>query len=99
MPRELVAVGPREPVLREYAEPPLQADQNRIRSEFSAPKHGTELGRYRGTSAFNRARYDPTLQHFVPRTDSVAAFPFRLGNMTIGVVTEVGSNVRRYRVG
>src|SRR5712692_1874882 len=60
MPRELVAVAPREPVLREYAELPLQPDQIRIRSEFSAPKHGTELGRYRGTSAFNRARYDST---------------------------------------
>ena len=44
MPRELVAIAPREPVLREYVEPPLQADQIRIRSEFSAPKHGTELG-------------------------------------------------------
>jgi threonine dehydrogenase-like Zn-dependent dehydrogenase len=99
MPRELVALAPREPVLREYVEPPLQPDQLRIRSEFSAPKHGTELGIYRGISPFNRARYDATLQHFVPRTDPTSSFPLRLGNMTVGRVTEVGSNVRRYQVG
>jgi threonine dehydrogenase-like Zn-dependent dehydrogenase len=99
MPRELVALAPREPALREYVEPPLQPGQIRIRSEFSAPKHGTELGIYRGSSAFNRSRYDPALQHFVPREDTGNLFPRRLGNMTVGVVTEVGSNVRRFRAG
>ena len=43
MPRELVAVEPRTPVLREYEEPALGPRQFRIRPEFASPKHGTEL--------------------------------------------------------
>jgi threonine dehydrogenase-like Zn-dependent dehydrogenase len=99
MPRELVAIAPRQPVLREYQEPALQSNQVRVRSEFSAPKHGTELQIYRGTSAFNRVRYDETLQHFVPREGETQIFPLRLGNMTIGTVVEAGEAVTRFRVG
>jgi threonine dehydrogenase-like Zn-dependent dehydrogenase len=101
MPRELVAIAPRQPVLREYEELELQSNQVRVRSEFSAPKHGTELGLYRGTSAGVRARYDEALQHFVPRDEESRAqlFPRRLGNMTVGTVVEIGDEVTRFHVG
>jgi threonine dehydrogenase-like Zn-dependent dehydrogenase len=92
-------MGPREPVLREYEEPALQPEQVRVRSEFSAPKHGTELQIYRGTSPVSSGRYDPEYKHFVPRESPGAMFPMRLGNMTIGTVTEVGAGVTRFRVG
>ena len=44
MPKELVAVGPRMPILREYEEP----TQVRVKSTLSAVKHGTTLLIYRG---------------------------------------------------
>jgi threonine dehydrogenase-like Zn-dependent dehydrogenase len=99
MPRELIAVRPRQPVLREYEEPALQPDQVRVRSQFSAPKHGTEMHLYRGHSPFGQARWDAELEQFMPGEGEDRTFPMRLGNMTVGVVTEVGSAVSRFQVG
>jgi threonine dehydrogenase-like Zn-dependent dehydrogenase len=99
MPRALIAVGPRQPVLQEYEEPALQPEQVRVRSQFSAPKHGTELHMYRGHSPFGHSRWDPELEQFMPRESEHRVFPMPLGNMTIGVVTEVGAAVTRFRVG
>lgn len=99
MPRELVALGPRQPVIREYEEPPLGPDQVRIESEFSAAKHGTELGSYLGTSPFSIARYDTEMNLFVQEEGSAARFPTPLGNMSIGLVTETGTEVKRFAVG
>ena len=66
MPRELVAIAPRQPVIREYDEPKLQPKQVRVQSAFSAPKHGTELASYRGISPFSAGRYDRDLCLFLP---------------------------------
>ncbi len=100
MPRELVAIAPRTPILREYEEPSLKPHQVRIKSEFSAPKHGTELGLYRGTSPFSVRRWDPQYNMFFPReTTEHPGFPMPLGNTTVGVVIEVGSEVTQYKVG
>lgn len=100
MPRELVAIAPRTPVLREYEEPPLKSHQVRIKSEFSAPKHGTELGLYRGTSPFSVRRWDPQYNMFFPREETEhPGFPMPLGNTTVGVIVEVGSEVTQYKVG
>jgi hypothetical protein len=54
MPRELVAVAPRTPVIREYDEPFLGPRQIRIRTEFASPKHGTELVGYRDDPVASR---------------------------------------------
>ncbi len=54
MPRELVAIAPRTPVLREDDEPPLRTRQIRIRTEFASPKHGTELVSHRDDPAARR---------------------------------------------
>lgn len=43
MPLELIATAPRTPELRSCEEPPLGADEVRLRSTFSAVKHGTQL--------------------------------------------------------
>lgn len=99
MPRELVAVAPRTPVIREYEETPLKEGEVRLKSEFSAPKHGTELGMYRGSSPFSRKRWEPDIRLFFPLEESEAPrFPLHLGNMTVGVVTEV-CGARRFKVG
>jgi len=98
MPLELVAVAPRTPVLREYQERELGPKEVRVRSQFAAFKHGTELLEYRGESPFADSRYDPEWQIF-RKTESQQRFPMSLGNMTIGVVTEVGPEVTLLKVG
>lgn len=99
MPRELIAIAPRTPVLRTYDEPPLGPRQIRIRTELASPKHGTELVGYRNDPAASQP-YDPALGAVMPRPASMdTAFPRRLGNMAVGVVTELGSDAGRFRVG
>jgi len=102
MPKELVAVAPHTPILREYTEPPLESNQVRVKSRLSAEKHGTTLTIYRGVSPFSEKMFDPELGVFVPKPPGKAGwggFPTRLGNMTVGVVTEVGDEVKDLKVG
>lgn len=112
MPRELVAIAPREAVLRTYEEPLLGPKQVRVRTEFGSPKHGTELGLYRGTSPSSVARWENELRLSLPLgeapagepgpgrgSDIAPSFPMPLGNMCVGTVTEVGSEATRFMVG
>ena len=48
MPKELVALDVRKPVLRDYEDGPVPAGHVRVKVEFGAPKRGTELTLYRG---------------------------------------------------
>lgn len=100
MPRELVALAPRTPALREYTELPLGPSEVRIRTEFASPKHGTQLASYRNEPATHWV-YDRTWGCTLPRTEEEAAhgFPRRLGNMAVGVVTEAGPAVTRFKPG
>jgi len=102
MPKELVAIAPRKPVLMDYDEPPLKPNQVRIKSVFSAEKHGTTLLIYRGLSPFSEKSFDPNLGLFMPKHEArgyFISFPIKLGNMTVGIVIEVGSQVKRFKVG
>ena len=100
MPRALMAVAPRTTELVEYDEPPLGDRDVRIRSEFAAPKHGTESHAYLDDQRRLARRFHPEYRIFVPDEDSgVTPFPRRLGNMTVGTVTEVGAGVTRFKVG
>ena len=103
MPKELIAVAPRTPVLREYEETPLKPNQIRVKSILSAEKHGTTLTVYRGVSPFSEKAFDPKLGIFVSKSPDKYAgggnFPIRLGNMTVGIVTEVGNKVKNVKVG
>ncbi len=101
MPRELIALAPRTPTFRVYKEPPLGPRDVRIRSEFAAPKHGTELLLYRGMERILRTRYDDEWGCLLPRSDTQVRhrFPRRLGNMAVGVVVEAGEAVTRFQPG
>ncbi|MEM1582153.1 MAG: zinc-binding alcohol dehydrogenase [Candidatus Bathyarchaeia archaeon] len=102
MPKELVAIEPRKPALVDYEEPPLKPNQIRIKSTFSAEKHGTTLSIYRGLSPFSDKVFDPEIGLFLPRETRkgwTVSFPIKLGNMTVGTVVEVGENVKRFNVG
>ena len=100
MPRELVAVAPRTPEIREYDDPPLGERQIRIRSEFASPKHGTELHGYRSPGGSGRS-YDPYWGCVVerPETAGRSHFPMPLGNMAVGTVIAAGPAVSRFRPG
>ncbi|MCZ6680368.1 MAG: zinc-binding dehydrogenase [Candidatus Poribacteria bacterium] len=98
MPRELVAIAPRQPVLREYEESLLNPGEVRLRSFFSAPKHGTELRGYRGDTKDHTAPFDPERRlHVGPA--GTPKFPVRLGNMAVGEVIEVGEGVTGFQIG
>lgn len=100
MPRELIATAPRTPVIREYDERALTATEVRVRTELASPKHGTELVGYRNDPVASRP-YDPALGAVMPKPaeDALRGFPRGLGNMAVGVVTEVGSGVTRFSNG
>src|SRR5437764_627963 len=99
MPRELVAIAVRTPALRDYEEQPLREGEIRVRTQFGAPKHGTELHMYRGDSPFGDSRWDPEARLFRPRTEPQDQFPRSLGNIAVGVVTEIGPGVAGVAVG
>lgn len=102
MPRELIAIAPRKPVLREYEEPPLEPNQIRIKSDLSAEKHGTTLLIYKDLSSVSDKAFDPKTGLFLSKDKGegwMVSFPIRLGNMTVGTVIEAGSQVKRFRVG
>ncbi len=98
MPHELIALEPRKPVLREYEESELRLRQIRIWTEFASPKHGTEMVGYRNEPSASRP-YDSEWGCMVPRPGGEGPRNFPLGNMAVGVVTEVGPEVTRFRVG
>src|SRR5215211_318298 len=98
MPNELIALEPRKPAMLEYEEPELRMRQLRIRTEFASPKHGTEMVGYRNEPSARMA-YDPEWGCMVPNPTDEGPRNFPLGNMAVGVVTEVGSEVTRFGVG
>ncbi len=81
MPRELIALKLRKLILREYQEKKLQADEIRIKIEFSSPKHGTESHVYRGTAPTHEKTFDPHYRLFLARENTASPFPRPLGNM------------------
>ncbi len=99
MPRELMAPMPGVVNLVEYKEEPLKSGEVRLKSLFSAEKHGTTLAFYKGVTPFTEERWDDELQLFLPRGDETSLFPMRLGNITIGEVQEVSDKVSSLKVG
>ncbi len=98
MPRELVAVAPRTPVLREYEEQPLKSNELRIKSIFSAPKHGTELRPYRADTKDQTSPFDGQKRIHIGEGGD-PKFPIQLGNMAVGNVIEVGQEVASSQIG
>jgi threonine dehydrogenase-like Zn-dependent dehydrogenase len=99
MPRELIATAPGQTEFREYEERPLGEREVRIRTEFASPKHGTESHGFLGDSPFAGRRFDPELRIFLPAEEAHPQFPRSLGNMAVGVVTEVGEKVTKFKIG
>lgn len=104
MPLELIAAAPRTPELRAYEEPPLGAGEVRVRSTFSAVKHGTQLRAYRADTRDASEPFDPELRLHLRRGGASEQglqprFPLPLGTVTVGEVIAAGADVDRFAVG
>ncbi|MGI6368622.1 MAG: zinc-binding dehydrogenase [Anaerolineae bacterium] len=98
MPRRLVCTGPRQLEWQEYSEPELGPDSVRVRPLYGAAKHGTEMSIYTGYG-LARGVYNDRTQIFEPLTEDYTGYPFRVGNMAVGIVEELGSEVTRLQRG
>ena len=98
MPRELLCVGPRQLEFREYKEATLKEGEVRIRSDFGAAKHGTEMQAYKGYGA-QRGNWDSELTLFKRAEGNVNIYPSGPGNMIVGTIIETGAGVKTLAVG
>ena len=102
MPKQLVAVAPRKAALVDYEEPEVGRDQIRARVEYASPKHGSEVGVFRGEDPFVADLFDEDWRLFLARKDARITRDAKgpvLGNQWVGIVVEKGEDVRRFSVG
>lgn len=101
--KKLVATAPRTAELKEYEDAPLKSNEIRAKVEFAAPKHGTELADFRATSPFIDGKFDDEWRVFTQRdADEPRGIVFGdlpLGNMWVGTIVDIGSDVTEYAVG
>lgn len=101
--KKLVATAPRVAELKDYEDRPIQSNEVRVKVEFAAPKHGTELADFRGTTPFIDGKFDNDWKVFVERAaDEPRGIEFGdlpIGNMFVGTIIEAGADVTEYAVG
>jgi len=99
MPKRLICVAPLELEWQEYEEPAVTADLVRIRGEFGAAKHGTEMSCCKGLMR-DRGVFDGECQVWMPGPASGwTSFPVGVGNMIVGPVEEIGPDVKGLAAG
>lgn len=98
MPRELIAVAPREPVFHEYDVQPTGSGEARVRSTLTTISHGTEMSLYRGTAPFATQAFERARRAFVPHEQGTI-YPMQLGTEYVGEVIEIGEDVNDVAVG
>jgi threonine dehydrogenase-like Zn-dependent dehydrogenase len=97
--KELIAHSVENAAFRDYETPELGPNHIQVRAQFGAMKHGTELAGLAGYAGA-RGRFDEELGLFVSTEQtSVTAEPRPVGNMVVGTVTAVGSEVDKFTVG
>ena len=96
---ELIADRNGHAGLQPYKEPPIGPDQVRIKSVYSAIKHGTEFRDFQANTPDATSRWDPELRLHIRGEERKDMFPMALGNSCAGIVTDVGSNVTNLQVG
>lgn len=101
MPKQLIAIAPRQAALLDYEEENVGKGQVRVQVQFASPKHGSEIAAFRGQSPHEDEHYDSDYQLFLPRkaNKGVAFGEWNLGNQWVGPVTEVGPDVEGLKVG
>ena len=92
MPREIASTDGRSFRYREYKLPEIGPGDVRVRVDFAAPKHGTELHRLTG-SPHDHKQWDEDLRLYLPRAEPAPPSERAVGNMVVGTVIEVGPMV------
>ena len=95
---EMRLVGPRDLAFSSYKELPLKVNRVRAQAVLSGISHGTELNLYRGSSPFDRKRFDPDLRLFLEGADR-PSYPMGLGYEWVGRVVEMGAEVSGFALG
>ena len=97
---EVVSTTPAKAFVREYTESELPASQVRVQVEFASAKHGTEFTHFRAIDPFKNNRFDDKLQMFIAEKEKEGQTHFHApGNMFVGKITQVGSEVQGFKVG
>lgn len=97
---EVVSTKPQEAFIREYIDGALEENEIRAEVEFAAAKHGTEFTHFRGEDPFLNHIFDEEYQLF-RKSKEAEEKPFfmRPGNMWVGRVSQVGSQVTELEPG
>ena len=103
MPKKLVSVAPRKAALVDYEEPTVGRNQVKVRVEYAAPKHGSEVSIFRGEDPFVADLFDEDWRLFLERRSEIHEVENgdgpALGNQWVGVIVETGGDVERLRIG
>ena len=100
MLKEIVSFEQKKCELRTYEDAPLKPNQIRAEVEFAAAKHGTEFTHFRGQDPFLENIFDEEYQLFRPSKEAAEKPYFmRPGNMWVGKIIEIGSDVEGYEIG
>lgn len=103
MPREIIGPDPTKLTVAEYVLDPLKPDQLRVKVDYAAPKHGTELHGFKNDPEETPLYYDDETRCFLKQpsvpSEKPAVRMFRPGNMWVGHVIEVGAEISDYAVG
>ncbi|NJN82621.1 MAG: hypothetical protein HC802_10360 [Caldilineaceae bacterium] len=75
----------------------MTPNQIRVRSRFGAASNATEMALYKGYGG-ERGGLDPELLVF-SHERALFRYPVALGNICVGVVTEVGADVSQAEIG
>ncbi|MEM9216916.1 MAG: zinc-binding alcohol dehydrogenase [Cyanobacteria bacterium P01_F01_bin.150] len=99
--KALILTAPKQMCFKEETIEALKPNQVLVRSVISTFKHGTEMEAYHGSSPFLKRSLDHDLRIFMDNTEDVSSilYPSTLGNMTVGVVEDIGSDVTTFAVG
>lgn len=101
--KKLVALEPRVAILKDYDDLAIKNNEVKVKVEFAAPKHGTELADFRGTTPFVDGKFDDEWKVFTQREENeprgIEFGDLPIGNMFVGTIIEIGSDVTEYAVG
>ena len=101
--KKIVATAPRVAELKDYEDRPIKANEAKVKVEFAAPKHGTELADFRDVTPFKDGKFDEEWRVFKERAaDEPRGIEFGdlpLVNMFVVTITEIGAYVTEYAVG
>ena len=86
------------PELSEYELEPLKDGEVRVKSLFGSPKHGTEVT-FVKDDPYAGVYYDGATRLFLEKPIEPCAGTFPLGNMFVGVITEVSPDVKNAKIG